>query len=74
MQATGALDPATEAVLYGLLQRHCRSFVSVGHRAELLQWHTHVLQHAGGPEWHFCTKQEYLSNRGGAGTLDMKPT
>ena len=69
LQATGALDTATEAVLYRLLQRHCHSYVSIGHRPELLQWHTHVLQHAGGPCWRFCTKQDFLCSERGAGVL-----
>ena len=69
LQATGALDTATEAVLYRLLQRHCHSYVSIGHRAELLQWHTHVLQHAGGPCWRICTKQDFLCSEQAAGVL-----
>ncbi len=71
-QATGALDTATEAALYGLLQRGGRSFVSVGHREQLVQWHTHVLEHAGGPRWRLSTRQEVLARRqAGAGGAEQ---
>ncbi len=71
-QATGALDTATEAALYGLLQRGGRSFVSVGHREQLVQWHTHVLEHAGGPRWRLSTRQEFLARRqAGAGGAEQ---
>eukprot|EP00775_Hariotina_reticulata_P013062 gene13062-13189_t len=42
-EATAALDPASEAVVYGLLRQACSSYVSVGHRLQLLDWHSHVL-------------------------------
>ena len=71
-QPTGALDTATEAALYGLLQRGGRSFVSVGHREQLVQWHTHVLEHAGGPRWRLSTRQEVLARRqAGAGGAEQ---
>eukprot|EP00850_Spirogloea_muscicola_P001363 SM000005S17160 [mRNA] locus=s5:567760:572413:+ [translate_table: standard] len=41
-EATSALDGANEARLYTLLKQHVGSFVSVGHRMSLLQYHTQL--------------------------------
>ncbi|EIE26584.1 ATP-binding cassette transporter [Coccomyxa subellipsoidea C-169] len=60
-EATGALDTPTEAALYTALRSHCSSFVSVGHRSELVQYHTHVLEHGEQGKWAFSTVQEYQS-------------
>lgn len=42
-EGTSACDIENEALLYGLLSRKVRSFVSVGHRAALQKFHSHVL-------------------------------
>ncbi|CAE8619571.1 unnamed protein product [Polarella glacialis] len=42
-EGTSACDPANEAQLYRLLQQRLRSYVSVGHRPALQQFHSHVL-------------------------------
>jgi ABC-type uncharacterized transport system fused permease/ATPase subunit len=64
-EATAALDPASEALVYSLLRQACSSYVSVGHRRQLLDWHSHVLvadvrsggAHAG--SWNMYPVQEY---------------
>jgi len=58
-EATAALDPKSEAVVYGLIARACRCFVSVGHRLQLLEWHSHVLVSVGGGLWAKYTAAEY---------------
>ena len=50
-EATSALDVDTERVLYTKLQSTCRSYVSVGHRKQLMEYHTHVLEYAGKGAW-----------------------
>ncbi|KAK9809945.1 hypothetical protein WJX72_002230 [[Myrmecia] bisecta] len=58
-EATGALDTATEAALYAALRRSCRSYISVGHRMQLLEYHTHVLENVGGSHWKFYTADQF---------------
>ena len=48
-EATSAMDVALEAEMYTQLRAVCSSYVSVGHRPQLSQFHTHVLTwHAPG--------------------------
>lgn len=42
-EGTSACDPDAEATIYDLLQQQAPSFITVGHKRELLQYHTHVL-------------------------------
>jgi ABC-type uncharacterized transport system fused permease/ATPase subunit len=61
-EATSALDPKSEAVVYGLVRQACSSYVSVGHRMQLLEWHSHVLVCTGQPgagQWEKYTAAEY---------------
>jgi ABC-type uncharacterized transport system fused permease/ATPase subunit len=61
-EATSALDPKSEAVVYGLVRQACSSYVSVGHRLQLLEWHSHVLVCCGQPgagQWEKYTAAEY---------------
>ncbi|WIA31784.1 hypothetical protein OEZ86_002655 [Tetradesmus obliquus] len=61
-EATSALDPKSEAVVYGLVRQACSSYVSVGHRLQLLEWHSHVLVCCGQPgagHWEKYTAAEY---------------
>jgi hypothetical protein len=46
-------------VVYTLIARACSCIVSVGHRLQLLDFHTHVLAHAGGGAWAKWTVAEY---------------
>lgn len=58
-EATSALDDSTEAVLYGALGEACLSYVSVGHRMQLLAYHSHVLCHQGEGGWAMMTVAAY---------------
>ncbi|KAL3153965.1 hypothetical protein ABBQ32_013522 [Trebouxia sp. C0010 RCD-2024] len=58
-EATGALDNATEASCYKALQKHSTSFISVGHRMQLLDYHTDVLHHIGNGQWKHDTSEHY---------------
>lgn len=58
-EATSALDPKSEAVVYGLVGQACSSYVSVGHRLQLLDWHSHVLVSVGQGLWIKYTAAEY---------------
>jgi len=42
-EGTSACDPANEAYMYDLLKKRNYSFVSVGHRPALRQYHSHAL-------------------------------
>lgn len=42
-EGTSACDPATEAKLYSILQERLQSYVSVGHRPALRDYHSHAL-------------------------------
>lgn len=71
-EATGALDSATEASCYRALQKHSTSFVSVGHRMQLLDYHTNVLHHVGNGQWQHHTNEQYkrhLSLQNASGDL-----
>ena len=50
-EATSALDPATEATVYGAISHGQYTYVSVGHRASLLKYHTWVLIASGKGQW-----------------------
>jgi ABC-type uncharacterized transport system fused permease/ATPase subunit len=58
-EATAALDPKSEAVVYGLIAQACSCYVSVGHRLQLLEWHSHVLVSVGSGRWVMHTTDEY---------------
>jgi len=76
-EGTSACDPQNEAYLYELLSRRKHSFVSVGHRPNLRQYHTHALwlQHskngvgAGGT---LSTSSGHASNPASALFLSMR--
>ncbi|DBB06377.1 hypothetical protein WJX77_005903 [Trebouxia sp. C0004] len=71
-EATGALDSATEASCYKALQKHSTSFVSVGHRMQLLDYHTDVLHNVGNGQWQHHTSDQLkrqLSLQNSAGDL-----
>lgn len=63
-EATSALDGPTEGRIYTLIRKHVACYVSVGHRMQLLQHHTHVLECVGGGEWRFSTVAEYAARAG----------
>ena len=58
-EATSALDSETEHRLYSMLQSMCRSFVSVGHRMTIIQYHTHVLAWTEPGKWRLWPASEF---------------
>jgi putative ATP-binding cassette transporter len=50
-EATSAVDVETERLLYGLLARSTATFVSVGHRPSLLDYHVKALRLMPSGEW-----------------------
>lgn len=69
---------SAETILYSLIRARCPCYVSVGHRMQLLHFHTHVLEFCeaaegakgGHGEWVMCTAQEFqqrLASKGGEG-------
>lgn len=53
------MDPKTEATAYRMVAKFCSSYVSIGHRHQLLEWHTHVLVAAGQGSWSKYTVAEF---------------
>jgi vitamin B12/bleomycin/antimicrobial peptide transport system ATP-binding/permease protein len=60
-EATSALDLANEKRLYQLLKAGKTTFVSVGHRASLLQYHEYVLKLDGDANWKWLPAQDYVA-------------
>jgi len=46
-ESTTAIDPKSEAYLYGILRNFTKCVVSVGHKASLAQFHDHILELSG---------------------------
>ena len=65
-EATSGLDAESEAALYSLLAQRGAVYVSVGHRPQLLQWHTHVLEGLPDGRWRLCTVAEHQAGRLGS--------
>jgi putative ATP-binding cassette transporter len=60
-ESSSGVDAAVERKLYQALAAACPCYVSVGHRKELVQLHTHVLAAQGGGRWTLCTAAEYAA-------------
>ncbi|MGB7710590.1 MAG: ABC transporter ATP-binding protein/permease [Microcoleus sp.] len=58
-EATSALDLKNEQHLYEQLQATKTTFVSVGHRMSLLQYHEQVLELLGDATWRLVSVEEY---------------
>lgn len=58
-ESSAALDPKSEALVYSLIAGACSCYVSVGHRLQLLEWHSHVLVFQGPGVWAKYTTAEY---------------
>jgi len=43
-EVSSALDEEAEAVLYAAVAAYCPTFISLGHRSSLRQYHTHELR------------------------------
>lgn len=61
-ESTSALDVGNEKHLYQLLKDTGITFVSVGHRPTLVNYHEHVLHLVGNGSWQLMTGQEYSSH------------
>ena len=61
-EATSALDIKTEQSLYALLKQRDLSFISVGHRPSLIEFHTSVLELNGEGSWRLLPKNDYKFN------------
>jgi len=59
-EATSALDVKNEEHLYHLLQAAELTYVSVGHRPSLVQYHQYVLELAGEGHWRLLPVETYL--------------
>lgn len=60
-EATSALDAKNEEVLYKQLRLTRTTFISVGHRSSLLQYHDHVVELDGTSEWRLLGTREYAA-------------
>ena len=60
-EATSALDIKNEERLYQQLQAGATTFISVGHRASLLQYHQHVLELEGDGNWRLIRAKDYTA-------------
>lgn len=61
-EATSALDLKNEQHLYEQLQATKTTFVSVGHRMSLLQYHQQVLELLGDASWRLVSAEEYRAS------------
>jgi putative ATP-binding cassette transporter len=60
-EATSGLDMANEARLYEALRATSTSFISVGHRASLFQYHDQALQLEGEGDWRLVPIKDFTS-------------
>ena len=58
-ESTSAISVQEERDLYTKLQDLCETYVSIGHRMTLLEFHTHVLQLGEGGKWDLYDRREY---------------
>ncbi|GAA6614391.1 ABC transporter ATP-binding protein/permease [Scytonema sp. NUACC26] len=58
-EATSALDSQNEERVYRQLHTTATTFISVGHRASLVQYHQYVLALAGDSSWQLMPAQSY---------------
>ncbi|GAB1545337.1 ABC transporter ATP-binding protein/permease [Scytonema sp. NUACC21] len=63
-EATSALDLENEENVYRQLQQTGSTYISVGHRQSLLQYHDTVLEFSGNASWQVVPAQDYRSNYG----------
>ncbi|MEG4235318.1 ABC transporter ATP-binding protein/permease [Microcoleus sp. Pol11C3] len=61
-EATSALDLKNEQHLYEQLQATKTTFVSVGHRLSLVQYHQQVLELVGDGSWRLLSAEEYSAS------------
>ncbi|MEH2335327.1 ABC transporter ATP-binding protein/permease [Nostoc sp.] len=61
-EATSALDLKNEENLYQQLQQTKTTFISVGHRESLFNYHQWVLELSQGSSWRLLNMQDYSNN------------
>jgi putative ATP-binding cassette transporter len=61
-EATSALDSQNEECLYKQLHTTATTFISVGHRTSLVQYHQYVLALKGDSSWQVTPAQSYISS------------
>jgi putative ATP-binding cassette transporter len=59
-EATSALDVKNEEHVYRLLQAAEITYISVGHRPSVLQYHQHVLELLGAGRWRLLPVETYM--------------
>jgi len=59
-EATSALDVRNEHHLYQLLHEMDISYLSVGHRPSLVEYHDNVLELGGSSSWHLTSAKSYM--------------
>ncbi|MGB3616154.1 MAG: ABC transporter ATP-binding protein/permease [Elainellaceae cyanobacterium] len=59
-EATSALDVRNEHQLYQLLRQMNISYLSVGHRPSLIDYHDNVLELGGNSGWHLTSANSYM--------------
>jgi len=62
-ESTSALDVDNQRAMYQLLQNENITYLSVGHRPNLVEFHDTVLEIIGDGSWKIWTKEEYLAKK-----------
>lgn len=60
-EATSALDLENEHWLYQQLRETATTFISVGHRPSLLNYHDYVLELEGDSRWNLSRTEDYVA-------------
>jgi putative ATP-binding cassette transporter len=64
-EATSALDLTNEGILYEQLQTRKTTFISVGHRESLFNYHQWVLELSADSSWELLSVQDYRLKKAG---------
>ena len=62
-ESTSALDEANEALVYQSLRDSGTTYISVGHRSSLIDFHDDILALDGQEGWALYTQDEYKTTR-----------
>lgn len=68
-EATSALDVQNEEQLYRLLQTSGTTYISVGHRPSLIDYHRNVLELTGDSKWKLSLCTAYVPTKQMVGTI-----
>merc|ERR1712032_1743540 len=61
-EATSALSGVEEALFYSCFQRLGLSFISVGHRESIIDYHTSVLELCAEGAWRYQSSTDYMAS------------